>query len=267
MWEKFQAWLNSLGTFALGKVLPAVILLAVGLVCIRLILRVLKAALKKSKLEKTAHNLIRSVAKVVMTALLCLIVASFLGIDVTGIVALASVLTLAISLALQDALANLIGGFTLLNTKPFVAGDYVEVAGQGGTVQEVGLAYTKLTTGDNKMISIPNSAVVASEIVNYTTTGTRRVDIEISASYDSPIDLVLEALREAADVPERLPDKEIFVAVAKYDDNDIEYTLRIWTAASDYWTAKWAINKRIKEVFDAKGVQMTYPHLNVHLDK
>ena len=267
MWEKFQAWLNSLGTFALGKVLPAVILLAVGLVCIRLILRVLKAALKKSKLEKTAHNLIRSVAKVVMTALLCLIVASFLGIDVTGIVALASVLTLAISLALQDALANLIGGFTLLNTKPFVAGDYVEVAGQGGTVQEVGLAYTKLTTGDNKMISIPNSAVVASEIVNYTTTGTRRVDISIQVSYNSDPDLVLEALKKAAQVPTALDTPVPYAAVSAYNDSTVGYVLQVWSSASDYWTTLHTVNRNIKTVFEEMGVILTYPHLNVHIDK
>lgn len=267
MWEKIQAWLNSLGLYALNRLLPAVIILAIGLVCIHAVLKILRSALKKSKLEKTAHNLIRSVIRIVLTSLLCLIVASFLGIDVTGIVALASVLTLAISLALQDALANLIGGFTLLNTKPFVAGDYVEVAGQGGTVQEVGLAYTKLTTGDNKTISIPNSAVVASEIVNYSTTGTRRVDIEISASYDSPVELVLEALQEAAQVPTRLEEQEVFVAVKEYGDSSIVYILRLWSTAGDYWTTKFAVNKRIKEVFDAKGVQMTYPHLNVHLDK
>ena len=267
MWEAIRSWLNSLGIFALGKVVPAVVILAVGLVCIRLVLKVLKAALKKSKLEKTAHKLIHSVAKVVMTVLLLLIVVSSVGIDVTGIVALASVLTLAISLALQDALTNLIGGFTLLNTKPFVVGDYVEVAGQGGTVQEVGLAYTKLTTGDNKMVSIPNSAVVAAEIVNYTTTGTRRVDVSVSASYDSDVDQVLEALKEAADVPQRLQDPDVFAAVANYGDNAIEYTLRLWTETADYWTVKWEVNKRIKEVFDAKGIKMTYPHVIVHMDK
>jgi small conductance mechanosensitive channel len=160
-----------------------------------------------------------------------------------------------------------IGGFTLLNTKPFVSGDFVEIAGQSGTVWEVGLAYTKLTTGDNKMVSIPNSAVVASEIVNYSTTGTRRVDITVSASYDAPIDQVLEALRQAAQVPTRLEEKEPFAAVKSYGDSAIVYVLQVWSTAGDYWTTLFAVNKRIKEVFDEKGISMTYPHLNVHLDK
>lgn len=267
MLDTIQAWFNSLGLFALNKLLPAAVIAAVGIVCIHLILKVVNATMKKTKLEKTAHNLIRSVVKVLLGLLLGLIVASKAGIDVTGIVALASVLSLAVSLAVQDALTNLIGGFTLLNTKPFVAGDFVEIAGQSGAVKEVGLAYTKLTTGDNKLVSIPNSAVVATQIVNYSSIGTRRVDIAISASYDSPIDLVLEGLVEAAQVPTRLEDKTPFAAVKNYGDSSIEYILQVWSTADDYWTTLFTVNKRIKEVFDQKGISMTYPHLNVHLDK
>ena len=129
------------------------------------------------------------------------------------------------------------------------------------------LHITKLNTGDNKLVSIPNSAVVASQIVNYTTNGTRRVDISISASYDMPIDQVLEALKEAAQVPTRLEDKEPFVAVKHYGDSAIEYVLQVWSTAGDYWTTMFAVNKRIKEVFDERGIRMTYPHLNVHLDQ
>ena len=205
--------------------------------------------------------------KAVLGLLLGLMVAAKLGVDVTGIVALASVLSLAVSLAVQDALSNVIGGFTLLNTRPFVAGDFVEIAGQSGTVREVGLAYTKLNTGDNKQVSIPNSAVVAAQIVNYSANGTRRVDITVSASYDAPIEQVLEALKEAAQVPTKLEEKESFAAVKHYGDSAIEYVLQVWSTADDYWTTLFTVNKRIKDVFDEKGISMTYPHLNVHLDQ
>ena len=267
MMEKVRIWLNGLGIFALDRALPAAILLAVGVVCIRVILKVMTAALKKSKLEQTAHGLIRAVCKAVLGLLLGLMVAAKLGVDVTGIVALASVLSLAVSLAVQDALSNVIGGFTLLNTKPFVAGDFVDIAGQSGTVREVGLAYTKLNTGDNKLVSIPNSAVVAAQIVNYSANGTRRVDITVSASYDAPIEQVLEALKEAAQVPTKLEEKESFAAVKHYGDSAIEYVLQVWSTADDYWTTLFTVNKRIKDVFDEKGISMTYPHLNVHLDQ
>jgi small conductance mechanosensitive channel len=159
------------------------------------------------------------------------------------------------------------GGLTLLYTKPFHSGDYVQIGGQGGTVKEIGLPYTKLTTGDNKEISIPNKNVVSAEIINYTVTGMRRVDFAVTASYDAPIPTVLKALKEAGDIPARLAEKDIFVGVSNYGDHAIAYDLRVWVKPDDYWDAKYAINVRIKEAFDASGVGMTYPHLNIHLDK
>ena len=258
---------RQLGDFGLAKVLPGIIILVVGILVIRIVLKIVKAALDNSHLEKAAHKLILSVIKIALYLLLGLIVASKLGIDVTGVVALASVLTLAISLSVQNALTNVIGGFTLLSTKPFASGDFVEIAGQSGTVREIGLTYTKLTTTDNKTVSIPNSAVVAAQIINYTVAGTRRADIVISASYDAPVDLVLEALVEAGTVPTILEDRPATAVVKNYGDSAIEYLLQVWSASSDYWTTLCTVNKRVKEVFDAKGIEMTYPHINVHLDK
>ena len=126
--------------------------------------------------------------------ILGLIVASTLGIDVTSIVALASVLTLALSLALQNMVSNIIGGFTILYTQPFHSGDYVEIAGQSGTVQEINMTYTKLTTPDNKVISIPNSAVVAAQIVNYSAEETRRVSIDVSVGQEVAPQKVIDAV-------------------------------------------------------------------------
>ena len=253
---------------ALAQILPALILLLVGILCIRFSMQLVAKALEKSKMEKAAHKLITSAAQILLYALLALIVASKLGIDVTGIIALASVATLAISLALQTALANVFGGFVLLSTHPIHSGDFVEVAGQSGGGQEIGLTYTKLTTADNKLVSIPNSAVTAAQIVNYTATGTRRIDIAVSASYNAPIDGVLEALRQAgASVPTVLEEKAPFAAVKNYGDSAIEYVLQVWSTADDYWTTLFAVNQNIKVKFDEAGIEMTYPHLNVHLDK
>ena len=128
---------TTLGTGALNKVLHAVLVLVIGLLIIRVVTKLLQGGLEKSHLEKAAHSLILSLAKVAMYILLGLSVASSLDIDVTGIVALASVLTLAVSLSLQNMLTNVIGGFTILSTHPFHSGDYVEIAGQSGTVQEI----------------------------------------------------------------------------------------------------------------------------------
>ena len=257
-----------LKNLTLASVLPAAIVLVVGMLAIRIIMKLVDKSMSRTKLEKAAVSLIRSLLRVVLWVLLGLMVASKLGIDVTGVVALASVASLALSLSLQDALSNVIGGFTLLSNHPFRSGDYVEIAGQGGTVQTIDITYTKLTTGDNKTISIPNSAVVASQIVNYSTSGTRRVDINVSASYDAPIATVKAALLEAAKLDTVLDTPAApFAAVLNYGDSAINYTLRVWVPAAEYWNAFFTINENIKAEFDKAGVEMTYPHLNVHMDK
>ncbi len=265
--KSILGWIGSNTGNAINRLTSVALILVVGVLAIYIVTVIVNKALEKSRLEKAAHSLIKSVIRAVLWSMLGLIVVSSLGIDITGIVALASVATLAVSLALQNSLANLIGGFTLLNTKPFKSGDYVEIAGQSGTVQEIGMAYTKLTTPDNKLTYIPNSAVVAAEIVNYTVTGTRRVDVTVNAAYTTSIEDMLKALREAGDVPQKLEDKDIFAAVTKYGESSIEYSLRVWCRTEDYWTVWFAMNSRVKEIMDREGLKMTYPHLNIHVER
>ena len=138
MISKIYDWFDLVGTFAAAKLLPMVILTALGILVIQVVTKLVRKVLAKSKLEKAAHTLIVTAVQIVLYILLALAVASGLGIDVTGVVALASVLTLAVSLSIQNLLANVFGGFTLLYTKPFVSEDYVEIAGQAGTVKEIG---------------------------------------------------------------------------------------------------------------------------------
>ncbi len=258
-----QTWLVNQGM----ALLRTVVLAVVGILAIRLVLQLVGKALEKSKLEKAAHSLILTLIKSLMWVLLAQILASSVGIDVTRIVALASVATLALSLALQNLLGNVIGGFTLLYTHPFGAGDFVEIAGQCGTVKEVGIAYTKLVTVDNKITSIPNSAVVAAQITNYTVAGTRRVDVPINVSYDTPVEAVEEALRLAAKVDGVLEDPAAFVTLTGYGESTMTYELRVWCNAEVYWDVNFALLHEIRKVFLEKGIKMTYPHLNVHLDK
>ena len=248
---------------ATSKITAAVITAVVGILIIKIILRVLKTAF--SKMDPAMSKLLLKMAKPVLYALLALTVVASLGIDVTGIVALASVLTLAISLSLQSALTNIFGGFTLLNTKPFAEGDYVEIAGQSGTVKEVGLAYTQLATVDNKLIYIPNSAVVAAQIVNYTVTGTRRLSFDVSVDYNADTEAVIAALLEAGNIPAALQDPAPFADIDGYGEGTALYTLRIWTTGEDYWPAHHLINRRIKTVFAEKGIAMSPKHLNINV--
>lgn len=259
--------LDMLRDFLLEKALPVAILAFLGIWAIRLVTKILNRALERSRMEKAAHSLIRSLVTSVLYVILGLVIAGSLGIDVTSLVALTSVVSLAVSLAMQDMLGNLISGFTLLYTQPFHSGDYVEIAGQGGTVKEIGLTYTRLATPDNKIIAIPNSAVTSAQIINYSACQTRRVEITVRASYDTPPERVIQALYQAAQMPQVLADPEPLAAVAAYEESAIAYVLRVWTATDDYWPVTYALNLRVKAVFDQAQVKMTYPHLNVHLDR
>ena len=263
--DQLKTWLMGLGTGILTNVLSALLVCVLGILSIRLLMALLKRTLASTKLEKAAHSLIISLARVALYVLLGLMVASALGIDITGIVALASVLTLALSLALQNMLTNVLGGFTLLTTHPFASGDYVEIAGQSGTVQEIGMTYTKLATPDNKIVSIPNSAVVAAQIVNHTVTGTRRAEILVSASYDVPTQKVLDALVLAGTVDNALLDPAPKAVISTYGDSAIQYSLRVWAKTDDFWDVYFLVNQRVKTIFDEQDITMTYPHLNVHL--
>ena len=268
MIDILKDWLANQGIDLLSTILKAVIITVIGLLLIRIVMKIINSILAKSKLEKAAHSLIKTLAQTVLYVLLGLIVASSLGIDVTGIVALASVVTLAVSLSLQNLLSNVVGGFTILYTHPFSSGDYVEVGGQSGTVSEVGMTYTKLLTPDNKVVYIPNSAVVAAEIVNYTVTGIRRVSIPVSTSYDAPTQKVIDTLVGCANESYMLAEPEKpYAVLTSYGESVINYELRFWVKGDDYWTATFDINQKLQAVLAENSIEMSYPHLNVHVEK
>ena len=162
---------------------------------------------------------------------------------------------------------KVLGGFALLTTHPFHSGDYVDIGGQSGTVTQIDMSYTRLVTVDNKVVCIPNSTVLASEVVNYSANDTRRAEIQVSAGYDAPTQKVIDALVLAATVDNALLEPAPFAAVVSYGDNAINYTLRFWAKTEDYWDVYFKVNQRIKDIFDEQGIPMTYPHLNVHFDK
>ena len=267
MIEKIEMWLEGFLVNGVDRIFTALLIFLCGIVVIRIVLSVLNKFLKAGKLEKAAHTLIKSLARVVLYLLLALMVADGLGIDVTGVIALASVLTLSVSLALQNALANVFGGFTLLSTAPFHSGDYVEIGTDAGTVVEIGMTYTKLQTPDNKLISIPNSTVVSSDIVNYSITGTRRVDISVTAVYTEDARKVMDALIQAATHDKVLLDPAPVSVIDSYGDSTVRYSLRVWTKTDDYWDVRNAIMVNIKTVFDAQGIKMVYPHIHVYTEK
>lgn len=267
MFEQMKLWLAAFLSDGIGRLLTALVILLSGILVIRIVMTILRKFLNASKLELAAHTLIKSLVRVVLYLLLGLMVADSLGIDVTGVIALASVLTLSVSLALQNALANVFGGFTLLYTVPFHSGDFVDIGAESGTVVEIGMTYTKLQTPDNKMISIPNSTVVAGDIVNYSITGTRRVDIPVTAAYIESSQKVLDALIQAATHDKVLLDPAPAAVIDGYGDSTVRYVLRVWTKTEDYWDVRNALLLSVKNHFDAQDIKMVHPHVHVYTEK
>lgn len=265
--NELYGWFTVAAAAFAANVLPALLMLIVGLLVIRLVMKIVKKFLEATHLEKAAHTLVKSLVRVALYLLLGLMVADKIGVDVTGVIALASVLTLAVSLSLQNALGNVFGGFSLLYTQPFKSGDYVDVAGKSGTVLEITMTYTKLATPDNKIISIPNSAVVSGDIINYTVSGTRRVEVRVRAAYTENAQKVIDALVLSGTVDKVLLDPPPFAALDTYLDGAVEYVLRVWTKTDDYWDVYYTITQRIKDTFDAQGIKAGYPHMHIIMDK
>lgn len=256
----------NLGALTLEKVMHVLLLILVGVVVIRVILKLLDGMLARSKSLKSLSRYIHSVAKISMAFILVLMVAEDVGIHTTSLVAMLSVAGLAVSLALQNTLSNVAGGIMLLVTTPFQVGDYVEADGVSGTVHAIDLSYTAILTIDGKEIFVPNSQLSGTKIVNYTVLGRRRVDLNFTASYDAPTATVKQAIGEVLeDIPQIITDPAPEIHLSDYQASSIQYVVRAWTTAADYWTVYYAIQEGVREAFDRHGVEMTYDHLNVHI--
>ena len=250
----------------LGSVFRVALLILIGYLVIRMIMRVVDRLLERSKSMVDIRVYISSGVKVFLWFLLALMIAGSLNIDVTSVIAMLSVAGLAVSLALQNTLSNLAGGLQILVTKPFVVGDYIDADGTAGTVAEIGLAYTKLTTPDAKRISVPNSQIAAAKVTNYTNEDGRRVDLIFSASYDAPTETVKTAIREVVDsIPAIRQDPKPVIWINAYGASSIDYVVRAWTTTQDYWDVYYTLMEGVRESFARYNVEMTYNHLNVHL--
>lgn len=255
--------------FAMKNLLSAVIVAVICLVVVKILLKILDRVLVRAEqMDGTIKSLVRVILKAVFLFVSVIIVLTTLGISVTSLVAVLSVCGLAVSLAVQNFLSNVAGGLQLAASKPFKEGDFVEAGGTSGVVHEIGLFYTKLSSPDNKLVQIPNSAIVSSNIINYSSEDKRRVDLTISTSYDAPIEQVKEVLsRLAGEHALTLATPVPQISIMEYGDSAIKYTVRVWCANEDYWTVYFDLMDAIKPAFDAAGIEMTYPHVNVHMMK
>lgn len=248
----------------LEKILYTLVLFLVCCLLVKLLMRATSRILERSRLDKRLHTAIRSAVKTVLVFIAVIVLAEAIGINTSSLLAILSVAGLAVSLSIQDSLSNLASAIMILTAKPFKIGDFIEVKGKSGTVEQTGIIYTIILTPDNQRIHIPNSQITSNEITNFTAVGRRRAEINISASYDAPVEAVKAALLQAAAHPKLLPDEPVFARVSKYADSAVEYTLRFWTKPEDFWDTYYDVLEACKRAFDDAGIEMTYPHLNVH---
>lgn len=257
---------KSIGGFSLGTLLSALLIFFLGAVIARIVNSLVEKALRKGRLEKGLQSFIRSGVKVGLWVFVILTVADTLGIPSATLVAALSVVGLALSLSLQNILENVFSGFTILFTRPFVSGDFVEVDSVEGEVTDIHLFYTVLLTFDKKKIFVPNSKIVASRITNCTREPLRRVDRVFGLSYDCPTEKVREALLAAARADARvLEEPAPLVRLTAFKSSNIEYTLVAWVKSADYWGVYFDLNESVRTYLNDAGLSMSYDRMDVRV--
>ena len=252
----------------LTKALYGVLLFLACMAVMKVVLSFIDRTMTRLKVEPTVHKFTHSCLKVLMWVVTGLIVAAYLNFPVNSLVTVLGVIGVALSLSLQGSLSNLAGGITVMATRPFAVGDYVEAGGVSGTVNEIGLVYTKLKTIDNKIIFIPNGEISGEKIVNYNKQEQRRVDLTFTVSYDDDPERVKEIMRQVIGAhPKALFTPEPFVRTTSLGESSVGYTLRVWCATEDYWDLYYDLLEQVRAAFDREGVELTYNHLNVHIMK
>jgi len=257
---------TSVGSISVGSAVSAIITLLICLLVIKIILKVVTRLLGKTKLDARITKYVTTGVKLVLYVISALIVVDSLGIPITSLVALLSVFSLGITLAVEDIIANVAGGLVILSAHPFNIGDFVEAAGISGTVQEISLNYTKLITPDGQLVLVPNKELADSKMTNYTVLGTRRVCQKVTASYDAPTETVKAACQKALEMTDKvLADPASAIRLTGYGESSIEYAVYCWSSAEDYWDVHFALGENLRTAFAEFGVEMTYNHLNVHI--
>ena len=256
----------TVGTLTLGKILTSLLTLLVCLLLVRILLKLARKLLGRSRLDLRVQKYLLSGAKLLLYIVTALIVVDSLGIPITSLVALLSVGSLGVTLAAEDILGNVAGGLVILSAHPFSMGDFIEVNGTSGTVQEISLNHTKLMTPDGLLVMLPNKELSGSKVINYTVLGRRRVTQKVTASYDAPTETVKDACRQALSMTDKLlEDPASAVYLSNYGASSIEYTIFCWCNAADYWDVYFSLGENLRTSFAKKGVEMTYDHLNVHI--
>lgn len=248
------------------KVLIALAIYFIGRWIVRRIVKILHTAMEHRQVDISLRSFILNTVRVIFSLILVLIVVQTLGVNVTSLIAIASAATLAVGMALSGTAQNFAGGVMILLIKPYRIGDYISAQGQSGTVRDIKLFSTVITTVDNQTIYIPNNAIATAIIDNYSTAATRRVDWTVSISYGDDVDVARKAILTMLSADGRvLKDPAPVVWVAALGDSSVNLTVRAWTKNSDLWDVTFAYNERFYKELPEHGIHFPFPQMDVHV--
>lgn len=268
--DAFLAFCSNTLLPALIKILIAIVIYYIGNKLIKLLMDLTEKTMEKANLDAGVQSFLKSALKIVLFVVLVFIIISYLGIATTGLAALFASAGVTVGLALQGSLSNLAGGVLILVLKPFVVGEYIIAGGDEGTVVSIEILCTKLRTGDNKIIVVPNGTLANSSITNASREEFRRVDMVFGVAYDSDLKLVKSLLQTAAERHELVlkdEDHATKVFISEFGASSIDFGFRVWCKNSDYWTVKWELMEQVKEAFDANNIEIPFNQLDVNMKK
>lgn len=264
-----EDWLMLHGVEFLVNLAVALLILAVGACVIRILTHMgTQAATRRGRLNPLLSSLLRSTINKSLWAILIIIVLKKLGIDVTPLVAGLGVTGFILGFAFQESLGNLASGTMLAINQPFKIGDYVEIGGNAGTVRELNMMATTLTTPDNKQVVIPNKVAWGAPIINYSTMPLRQVQMQLSVSYGSDLNKVKSLLVGLLDSKEYVKkDPGATVEVNALSASSVDFIVRPWVDNGDYWKAYFELTKEMKELMDREGIEIPFPQVAVTVRK
>lgn len=250
------------------NIVMAIAIFIIGKFVVGLLVSLAKKLMSKAKVDNILVNFIASIIKTVLLLFVVIAALDQLGVNTTSMIALIGAAGLAIGLALQGTLQNLASGVMLIIFRPFRDGDFIDAAGVTGVVEEIGIFSITMRTGDNREIIVPNGEIYGGTITNNSRRATRRVDMVFGIGYDDDLLKAKDILNRILSEDERvLADPAPTVAVGELADSSVNFNVRPWCKTSDYWGVYGDIHEKVKLTFDAEGISIPYPQMDVHHDK
>lgn len=250
------------------KFVVALLILLIGKVIAKLISKGVSKLLTHKNVDDTVISFVSRLTYGIVVIIAFIASISHLGFNTSSLVAIVGAAGLAIGLALQGSLSNFASGILLISFKPFKSGDFVEVAGTAGVVEEIQIFSTQLRTGDNKTVIIPNGSITSGTITNYSKKPIRRIDLVIGVSYDADLAQTKEILAKVtSDHDLVLKDKETTIGVSELADNSVNFVVRPWVKTENYWPVYFDLLETIKNELDNAGIEIPYPQLSVHVNQ